>query len=133
MNLQLSLIEFWFNMTKPIIKKEDYRSVNPYWCNRFILFEGKTMPKKWWKSKFDYAAKTSTNTPQWIIYNLRNGNFKFKSFTTNTMTLGYPSSTDKERILIFEHAGIEIRTGNPDWGAEPNKIYFVIKHGKRIQ
>lgn len=25
--------------------------------------------------------------------------------------------------------GIEIRTGNPEWGAEPGKLYFVIKHG----
>jgi hypothetical protein len=32
----------------------------------------------------------------------------------------------------FEHKGIEIRTGNPDWGAEPNKLYFVIMHGAVI-
>jgi len=46
------------------------------------------------------------------------------------MTLGYPKSNDTERILKLEHKGIEIRTGNPDWGAEPDKLYFVIKHGK---
>ena len=46
------------------------------------------------------------------------------------MTLGYPKSTDKEKILKIEHKGIEIRTGNPVWGAEPNKLYFVIKRGK---
>ena len=49
------------------------------------------------------------------------------------MTLGYPKGTDTERIVEFEHAGIEIRTGNPDWGAEPNKLYFVIKHGKQLK
>ena len=27
------------------------------------------------------------------------------------------------------HIKIEIRTGNPEWGAEPNKLYFVIMHG----
>jgi hypothetical protein len=53
----------------------------------------------------------------------------FKHFTHNTMTLGYPSNTDKDRIITLEHKGIEIRTGNPEWGAEPNKLYFVIKHG----
>ena len=52
--------------------------------------------------------------------------------STNTMTLGYPSKNDTERILKFEHAGIEIREGNPEWGAEPKKIYFVIKHGKKL-
>lgn len=56
--------------------------------------------------------------------------FGFKDFETNTMTLGYPKATDSDRILKLEHKGIEIRTGNPDWGAEPNKLYFVIKHGE---
>jgi len=46
------------------------------------------------------------------------------------MTLGYPKSTDTERILNLEHKGIEIRTGNPEWGAELNKKYFVILHGE---
>ena len=48
------------------------------------------------------------------------------------MTLSYPKSGDKDRIIKFKHDGIEIRTGNPEWGAEPNKLYFVIKHGERI-
>jgi len=49
------------------------------------------------------------------------------------MTLGYPRSTDKERIIVLEHKGIEIRTGNPEWGAEEGKLYFVIKHGEVIE
>ena len=48
------------------------------------------------------------------------------------MTLGYPSNNDVTRIKKYAHAGIEIRTGNPDWGAEPDKLYFVIKHGEKI-
>ncbi len=52
-----------------------------------------------------------------------------KKFNRNTMTLGYPKSTDSSRMLKFKHEGIEIRTGNPEWGAEPGKMYFVIKHG----
>ena len=51
-----------------------------------------------------------------------------KPFTQNTMTLGYPKAGDTESILKLPHAGIEIRTGNPEWGAEPEKIYLVIKH-----
>ena len=56
-----------------------------------------------------------------------------KKFTTNTMTLGYPKTGDTERILKLEHKGIEIRTGNPDWGAEPDKLYFVILHGSLVE
>ena len=54
---------------------------------------------------------------------------RFKKFDCNIMALGYPKSSDNERILKLEHKGIEIRTGNPEWGAEPNKLYFVIMHG----
>ena len=45
------------------------------------------------------------------------------------MTLGYPKANDNERILKIEHKGIVVRAGNPEWGAEPNKLYFVIMHG----
>jgi hypothetical protein len=45
------------------------------------------------------------------------------------MTLGYPKANDNERILKIEHKGIEVRVGNTEWGAEPNKLYFVILHG----
>ena len=46
------------------------------------------------------------------------------------MTLGYPSNFDKERIITFEHKGIEIGYGKEELGAEPNKLYFIIKHGE---
>jgi len=64
--------------------------------------------------------------------NVDNMNFSFKQFDINTMTLGYPSKSDLSKIKVFEHAGIEIREGREEWGAEPGKIYFVIKHGKRL-
>lgn len=107
MNLQLSLKKKWFEMTKAGIKTEDYREITLYWSRRLVDgfegFKAGGLPKE-----------------------------KFKKFKTNTMTLGYPKGTDTERILKFEHKGIEIRTGNPDWGAEPGKLYFVILHGKEI-
>ena len=128
-NLQLSLIEIWFSLTQNLIKKEDYRSITPYWCNRLLLVYGEVKSKKWWEKNFSYSDEIII---KWITDNLEMGNFSLKQFTTNTMTLGYPSKTDADRILKLEHKGIEIRTGNPEWGAEPNKLYFVIKHGKII-
>jgi len=106
-NLQLSLKMKWFEMTKSGIKIEDYREITPYWVKRLTYLD--FVPLNFWEVVND----------------------EFKEFETNTMTLGYPKSGDTERIIKFEHAGIEIRTGNPDWGAEPNKLYFVIKHGER--
>lgn len=35
--------------------------------------------------------------------------------------------------MTLKCEGIHIGTGNPDWGAEPGKEYFVIKLGDRIK
>lgn len=114
-NLRASLKTKWFEMTKSRIKKEDYREITPYWISRLI------------EKEFAWGCKTIEDI-QNAIYACPNG--VFKKFSNNIMTLGYPKSGDTERIIKYKHAGIEIRTGNPDWGAEPNKIYFVIKHGE---
>lgn len=103
-NLQLSLKKQWFEMTKAGIKKEDYREINDYWSKRLFMKPGDSCGG--------------------MIHGL-----DVKKFDCNVMTLGYPKSTDAERILKLEHKGIEIRTGKPEWGAEPNKLYFVIMHG----
>jgi len=124
--LQLSLITKWFQMTKQLIKREDYRLITPYWCNRLLLWRGKSISKSQWIQKIgDREYSTEFLMKKYI--NL--GFITFKPFDFNIMTLGYPKATDTEKILKLEHKGIEIRTGNPEWGAEPNKLYFVIKHG----
>lgn len=126
--LQLSLIEKWFEMTKTC-KKEDYREITPFWCNRLMLYDGKPKTVKWWSFMQNYEGCFFRKA---IEGNLKTGRISFKSFDTNIMTLGYPKSTDMNRILKLEHNGIEIRTGNPEWGAEPDKLYFVIMHGAVI-
>ena len=112
-DLRLSLKQKWFEMTKDGIKTEDYRELSSYWIHRFakgwnFLNEELTL----WEEGYEM--------------------FEPITFTHNIMTLGYPKSTDTSRILKLEHKGIEIRTGNPEWGAEPGKLYFVIKHGNII-
>lgn len=119
-NLQLPLIGKWFEMSKAGIKTEDYREITPYWYNRLIrdtIRKDRTFEN--FLSLIDCMEPWSKSTI-------------FKYFDTNTMTLGYPKSGDTERILKLEHKGIEIRTGNLEWGAEPSKLYFVIKHGKKL-
>ena len=118
-DLYLSLKTEWFNLTKSGIKTEDYRSINGYWVKRLILLKQENIKIK--------------DIIQWIDDKdllFFNKMCSFKPFTNNIMTLGYPKSTDSDRILKLEHKGIEIRTGNPAWGAEPNKLYFVIMHGQ---
>ena len=118
--LQLSLKTKWFKMTKAGIKTEDYREINHYWIKRLMT------------KKYNNIYQNEQEAIDGIIkhidpnYLVKNHS---KKFDCNVMTLGYPKSTDTERILKLEHKGIEIRTGNPEWGAEPNKLYFVIMHG----
>jgi len=126
-NLQLSLKKQWFDLTKSGIKTEDYREITPYWCRRFYhcMTESNTTPEC-----------VRLNLPKNEILNCSDcsmGLSYLKTFGSNIMTLGYPKSTDSERILKLEHKGIEIRTGNPEWGAEPNKLYFVILHGRFLK
>jgi hypothetical protein len=122
--LRLPLKTKWFEMTKAGIKTEDYREINPYWYNRLFADAHKS------KLIRQEACDNFRNPNSATNWNFENGYyFKFKQFSQNVMTLGYPKNGDTERILKLEHKGIEIRTGNPEWGAEPNKLYFVIMHG----
>jgi len=116
-DLRASLKTKWFEMTKAKIKREDYREITPYWISRLI------------EKEFAWGCKTIEDI-QHALYACPNG--VFKKFNANIMTLGYPKSGDKKRIIKYKHDGIEIRTGNPDWGAEPGKVYFVIKHGEEL-
>lgn len=121
--LQLSLKTQWFNLTKEGVKTEDYREINEYYFKR--LFRTKEYEEIGEAINGMKQGKSVESVGEWHLYFL-------KPFTHNVMALGYPSKTDTSRIITFEHAGIEIRTGNQLWGAEPDKLYFVIKHGKQI-
>jgi hypothetical protein len=129
-NLQLSLKKKWFEMTKAGVKTEDYREITPYWCSRLLTCTGGKRTQEYWSDMLTYPTTESTpilqklSTDKWL--------YKFEEFDLNIMTLGYPKSTESDRTLKLEHKGIEIREGNPEWGAEPGRLYFVIKHGKRI-
>lgn len=128
-NLQLSLKTKWFEMTKSGVKTEDYREITPYWIRRLTLCE---------KGEENVAINILLKGKEYVEEYYKNVDWKEsfcfpKVFLINTMTLGYPKSSDTERILKLEHKGIEIRTGNPDWGAEPDKLYFVILHGSAVE
>lgn len=139
-NLQMSLKKKWFEMTKAGIKTEDYRQITPYWAKRLFLYQGESLSKTLTNLEIECVCEDLNNAinclgeiEEEVWFVLDNWYLSFKEFSINTMTLGYPKAGDTERIIQFKHAGIEIRTGNPEWGAEPGKLYFVIKHEKKIQ
>jgi hypothetical protein len=124
-NLTLPLIKKWFEKTKARIKPEDYREINAYWIKRFVEtdIENPKIGEALCCLRDGYEPdQVKSSYRVWL-----------KPFSQNIMTLGYPKKNNTERILKLEHKGIEIRTGNPDWGAEPGKVYFVIKHGNILK
>jgi hypothetical protein len=130
-DLRLSLKKKWFEMTSPNGKTEDYREINDYWCRRLIEVGEETEYLVWDEVIHDLSNHNRKHDDAHeclSFYGVR-----FKEFDLNIMTLGYPKSGDKSRTKVFAHKGIEIRTGNPEWGAEPNKLYFVIMHGCIIE
>ncbi len=129
-NLQLSLIGKWFELTKAGIKTEDYREITPYWCSRFLLYQGFKKKAIWCEKAYSVGGFFSQKH---LMIDVDSGRITYVEFDQNTMTLGYPKSTDSDRILKLRHKGIHIGTGNPGWGAIPGKLYFVIKHGEVIK
>ena len=87
--LRLSLKTKWFEMTKSGIKTEDYRNVTPYWVKRLMA---------------DSYKKICLNDKELVDYLLFHIDVNYlirhhaKKFDYNIMTLGYPKSTDTERI-----------------------------------
>lgn len=121
--LRLSLKTKWFQMTKAGVKTEDYREVNHYWIKRLMTKE--------YNNLYPIEQEAIDGILKHIDPNYLTKNHS-KKFDLNTITLGCSKSNDTERILKLEHKGVELRSGNPEWGAEPNKLYFVIMHGAVI-
>ena len=133
-DLRLPLMGKWFKMTEAGTKKEDYRELSDFWIKRLVesitLFSGR------YDSLKDISVKEAGINNVNLLHlslDVLQRDVKLKKFDINVMTLGYPKSTDTDKILTLEHKGIRIGTGKPEWGAEPEKIYFVIMHGEIIK
>lgn len=128
--LHLSLMKKWYEMSKAIIKKEDYREINSYWIKRLLYHKESILSIE----EITHIIKNyKYYETEGITEIFTNCKLSFKKFEINVITLGYPKASDSERIIRFEHQGIEIGKGNPAWGAEPNKLYFIIKHGNILK
>ena len=81
---------------------------------------------EWWKDTDDIEEDLTT----YVLQYLESGILTFKPFDTITFSNGYSKTRDQFEI---EKLNINIDTGNPKWGAEPNKRYFVLTLGKIIK
>lgn len=56
-----------------------------------------------------------------------------KIYDAVQFSLGYPKRDDASRRMMFRLDRIEKRTGNPLWGAIPDKEYYVLVLGEKIE
>ena len=107
-HLILSLKKEWFEKIKAGIKKEEYRELKSYYGVRFCKKVNQSCKK-------DDYCKCAECEP-----------FSPKQFSTITFTCGYPKKEDSKRRITFQNPKIRIGKGNPDWGAENEKKYFIL-------
>ena len=115
LTLKLTLKKEWFDMIASGVKTEEYREIKPHWIRRFYDCRGFSRVKM---ENLDKLIRRYFESGK--VYN----GYKHVEFTN-----GYGNHRPR---ITMEFKYMVIGTGNPDWGAEKNKEYFVIKLGKEI-
>lgn len=90
-----------------------------------------SLKEKWFKMIASGEKKEEYRELNEYWYKRLTGNGTTKHFDVVHFTLGYPKKTDLSRQMWFKIEDITIGTGNPSWGAKPDKEYFVIKLKER--
>jgi len=107
--LLLTLKKEWFQMILSGEKKQEYRTIKPYWIKRLAAaynshytgLVGEDYEKKYFFKHFDYI--------------------KFEN--------GYGS---KVPSMLIEFKSIEIGQGNPEWGGTKEEV-FILNLGEIIE
>lgn len=100
--LTLPIKKKWFDMILSGEKKEEYREIKPYWTKRFL------------KSDMKFNEDTVINLMKegkWSIYK----------------TVIFQNGNKKDSSKIKCMVEIKIGKGFWIWGAEPGKLYYVLK------
>lgn len=121
--IHLPLKKQWYKMEESGEKKEEYREITPYWITR-LCKSGNSLIETDRDGDYDYD-RTLRNLEFVISHN--GSDVLFKKYRFAEFSYGYT-----RRRMTFEVKYIRIGTGKPEWGAEPNKLYFVFELGKRI-
>ena len=102
--LVLPIKKKWFDMIKDGIKLEEYREIKPYYTTRFL--NSGHLKRMVDIRKPDEEPKIVNNGRNWILF--RNG---------------YSNSSPSFKALV----SVTCDKGNPDWGADKDKLYYVLK------
>lgn len=98
--LVLPIKKKWFNMIKLGEKKEEYREIKPYYASRFF------------RNYIDSGCSL-----EWVL----NNNPEVYKYII--LRNGYSNNSPSIQCYVRIKKGY----GNEEWGAEPKKIYYVLK------
>ncbi len=120
--LHLVLKRKWWDKIASGEKKEEYRDVCHYWAIRLL-----DRQYRWYSQNIDYP----NDFIDWLCFGLAHNDIAFRSYENVCFHLGYTNNT-----MTFKITSMNVMYGEvcrQDWGAEPNKYYFVIKLGERTE
>ena len=119
--LYLSLKEKWFRMIESGEKTEEYREINEYWTKRMH-----TCTEECCDAHKDGSCLKTCKAAHGHLNYTYDGK-RISPYTHVHFVLGYPKKDDAAKHMVKRIKEIVIGTGRPEWGAEPDKEYFVIK------
>ena len=129
--LDLPLKKEWYKMIESGIKKEEYREIKPYWCNR-LLYGGPLGINEYWKPILEKTFKAIEEHGERMpkAFNLEHllvWEYGTRAYTHVRFRYGYT-----KRTMLFELNGITIGKGKTEWGAPEDKEVFILKLGDKI-
>ena len=122
--LQLVLKKKWFDMIASGEKREEYREIKPHWMKHFMRCYSK---EKCLAGECGEIIQGKT----WPCYAGIHNKYCNKFCGWDNVTFYHGYATDRPS-MTFSVDRIDVGTGNPEWGAEPGKKYFVIKLKERL-
>ena len=104
--LTLPIKKKWFDMIVSGEKKEEYREIKPYYDSRFMNAFGFRLVGG--QMVYGEAATEEIRKPWPVLVVFRNG-----------------YSKDSPEVVC--KCTLQFGRGKPEWGAEPGKLYYVLK------
>lgn len=121
--LQLVLKKKWFDMIASGEKTEEYREIKPYYLHRLLEdYWGKKIDEKFINDQ-RFFNKLKRELERMAT---EHGNIDIYRYKHNDVMFYHGYATERP-CMYFTITSITIGKGKPEWGADPNKDYFIIK------
>lgn len=101
-------------------KKEEYREIKSYWIKRLLIDVEVRNPA----ISYEILASLIAAGDDFNV------GYSFQDFDIVSANNGYAKDCPN---IKWQHKGIRIGEGKPEWGAEPGKKYFILEIGELLK